>query len=301
MPDFGSIQLDGIELPPNCTIDDVKKFEELYRQHCEKILDSIVGLNFQPIQNLWIRFWRASPETDAAAATAAALTDTYEEQLSSDRFFALCECPRVYEFVTQCDFHFYQFCIEILIPDVFGMLPHNLVTMIRSLSKTIEGWLAKALQKVPERLRTVKLAIIRALSMILRRYTSLNHLIHTVTNTFQNEGLLAHMSIDINKVDFSYIRVCVFFLFLNKADICLNVKLKEQLRWTCDWESVEETVNRFETDFKDALRKYDAKSMESWLTWIDDMVTSYMQQHENNGQSYSKTAKSFIPTWYLIW
>lgn len=207
MPDFGSINLDDIQLPASCTIDDVKKFEELYKQHCEKILDLVVALKLNTIQNLWMRFWRSS---EASLIETPENQSFYEEQLSSERFFALCECTRVYEFVTQCDFQFYQFCIEILIPDVFGMLPHTLVTLIRNLSKSIESWLVKALQNVPEKIRTAKISIIRAFSMTLKRYTSLSHLIQTVKNSLQNEGLLVHMSTDINKVDFSYIRVRSF-------------------------------------------------------------------------------------------
>lgn len=227
VPDFGTINVEDIQLPANCTLEDVRKFEELYKQHCERILDLVVALKLNSIQSLWTRFWRASPDT-IAAATAASSADTsasaettttasssatdtsveyYEGQLSSERFFALCECNRVYEFITQCDFQFYQFCIEILIPDVFGMLPSSLVLIIRNLSKSIESWLAKALQNVPEKMRQAKLTIIRAFSMTLKRYTSLSHLIQTVKNTLQNEGLLVHMSTDINKVDFSYIRV----------------------------------------------------------------------------------------------
>lgn len=223
MPEFEPIKVDEIELPANCTAEDVRKFEELYRHHCESILDLVVGLQLNSIQTLWMRFWRSSP-TDAAqdklgdnqttttttTITATASSSYYEDQLPSERFFALCESPHVCEFVTRSDFLFYQFCVEILIPDVFGMLPSELVSAIRNMSKSMEGWLARALHQVPEKMRSSKLAIIRAFSMTLKRYTSLSHLMQTVKNTLQNEGLLVHMSTDINKVDFSYIRVSSF-------------------------------------------------------------------------------------------
>ena len=35
MPNFGTVNLENIQLPPNCTLDDVKTFEELYKQHCD--------------------------------------------------------------------------------------------------------------------------------------------------------------------------------------------------------------------------------------------------------------------------
>lgn len=217
LPEYGSIQLtESTQLPANCTLDDVKKFEELYKQHCEKILDLFVALKLNSIQSLWSRFWRSNSATAEVDANVSADSIAYyEAELSSEKFFALCECPAVCEFVINCDFLFYQFCIEILIPDVFSCLPHSLVTSIRNLSKSVESWLAKALSNVSEQLRTAKLAVIRAFSMALKRYTSLSHLIQTVKNTMQNEGLFAHMFTDINKVDFSYIRVCSLILGFN--------------------------------------------------------------------------------------
>ena len=35
MPNFGTVNLENIQLPHNCTLDDVKTFEELYKQHCD--------------------------------------------------------------------------------------------------------------------------------------------------------------------------------------------------------------------------------------------------------------------------
>ena len=35
LPNFGNINRENIQLPANCTLDDVLKFEELYKKHCE--------------------------------------------------------------------------------------------------------------------------------------------------------------------------------------------------------------------------------------------------------------------------
>ena len=37
MPNFGTVNLESIQLPHNCTLDDVKIFEEIYKQHCDVI------------------------------------------------------------------------------------------------------------------------------------------------------------------------------------------------------------------------------------------------------------------------
>jgi hypothetical protein len=273
MPDFGSISTDNLQLPGDCTLEDVKRFEEMYKKHCEKILDLVVALKLDLIKSLWSTFWR-SPEIAKSEPAAA----YYEELLSSGKFFSLCQVSQVIEFVKLCDFQFYQFCIEILIPDVFGLLPHTLVTLIRNLSKSIESWLRNALTNVPEEMRQMKIVIIKAFSMTLRRYTSLSHLIQTVKNSLQNETLLIHMSQDINKVDFNYI--------------------KEQLKWTCACD--ESIVGQFEVDFKESLKNHESKSMENWLAWIDSLATTYMSLHEGQ-ESFEKMAKHFMLTWSFLW
>lgn len=131
----------------------------------------------------------------------------YEEQLPVGKFLSLCEVKEIIEFVKQCDYQFYQFCIEILIPDVLGNLPPNLVQSIRQLAKHLDNWMRNALTNVPERMKQSKMLVINTFSMTLRRYTSLNHLAQTVRNSLQNENILSQMLHDISKVDFGYIKV----------------------------------------------------------------------------------------------
>lgn len=47
-------------LPEDVTMDDVRKFEVLYKEHCEAILDVIVNLQFSLVEALWQSFWRTS-------------------------------------------------------------------------------------------------------------------------------------------------------------------------------------------------------------------------------------------------
>ena len=35
LPDLGSIRIESIQLPCDCDLDDVKTFEQLYKNHCE--------------------------------------------------------------------------------------------------------------------------------------------------------------------------------------------------------------------------------------------------------------------------
>lgn len=197
IPEFATLNYETLPLPANCTIDDVKKFQELYKYQCEKILELVVALKLLEIENVLHMFWR-SPLIGHKF---------YEDQLSTQKFMSLCELPEIIEYTKQCDYQFYQFCIEILIPDVLGALPTNLVQSIRQLGKHLDSWIRNALTNVPEAMKQSKMKIINTLSMTLRRYTSLNHLANTVKNSLQNENILSQMLHDITKVDFAYIKV----------------------------------------------------------------------------------------------
>jgi hypothetical protein len=266
-PNYGSISTEGLELPASCSMDDVKQFEDLYKQHCEKILDMVFNLKLNSIESIWLSFWRSEQANNSF----------YEEKLPSAKFFNLCQVNQVIEFVKECDYQLYQFCLEILIPDVLGSLPPNLVQSIRTLAKNLENWLRNALVNTPEPIKQSKLLIISTFSMTLRRYTSLNHLAQTVRNSLQNEQILVQMLNDISKVDFSYI--------------------KEQAKWTCECD--EEIINKFEREFKESLRNHTKWSMNNWMSWLETSVNFYLQQYEHT-DSYAKLAKQFLLKWSFL-
>ncbi|RNA00601.1 DNA-binding RFX2-like isoform X5 [Brachionus plicatilis] len=266
---FGHISTDGLE-GGAVAGHELLRFEDLYKKQCERIVDAITSLKFESIRDIWLGFWRA------ALPSAAVHTD-YESQMSSHKFYSLCELPQVVDYVKHADHEFYQFCIEILIPDVLGSLPHNLVQNIRALSKNVDSWLRQALCNCPERMRQVKLAIINTFSMTLRRYTSLNHLAQTVKNSLQNETILGQMLNDINRVDFNYIR--------------------EQAKWICGCD--ERLVTRLEAEFKASLRNHGQWSLDAWIGWLDSTATSALLEHEGT-HNYAKMARQFLLKWTFM-
>jgi regulatory factor X 1/2/3 len=203
----------------------------------------------------------------------------YEEQLCSEKFFRLCELDEIVEFVKQCDNQFYQFCIEILIPNVLGSLPTNLVQNIRTLAKNVDNWLRNALTNAPERIRKTKILIISTFSMTLRRYTSLNHLVQTVRNSLQNENILKQMLNDISRVDFAYIR--------------------EQAKWACECD--EQMITKFENDFKESLKNHGTWNLDKWMTWLEDDVANYYLKQFEGTEQYAKMAKKFLLKWSFLW
>jgi regulatory factor X 1/2/3 len=268
MPNLGSINMTNLQNNDKFTVNDVRKFEELYKKHCEKILDVVVGLKLNLIENFWHTFWR-SP--------AVSLNSVLEDELSTEKLLHLCETDEIIDFVKNCDYQFYQFSIEILIPDVLGSLPSHLVQSIRTLAKSVDNWMRNALVNIPERMKQMKINIINAFSMVLKRYTSLNHLAQTVRNSLTNENLLPQMHNDLSKVDFNYI--------------------KEQAKWTCGCD--DKMISKFEREFKDSLRSPTA-SIENWSIWLENSVNLYLSQFDNTA-NYAKMARQFILKWSFLW
>jgi regulatory factor X 1/2/3 len=230
-----------------------------------------VALKFSSLENIWLLFWRSTKINQN--------TNFYEEQLSNNKFFNLCEINQIIEFVKQCDYQFYQFCIEILIPNVLGPLPHNLVQNIRTLAKNVDTWLKNALINAPEKIKQVKILVISTFSMTLRRYTSLNHLVQTVRNSLQNESILIQMLNDISKVDFVYIR--------------------EQAKWACECD--DSMILKFENEFKESLKNHNSWNLDKWMTWLEDDVANYYLKQYEGTKFYGKMAKKFLLKWSFLW
>ena len=98
------------------------------------------------IDEVWQKFWRC-PNVDYSE---------YENLLPKDRFIALCSIPPIIEFVKSCDYQFYQFCVDALIPDVLRAIPGNFSQQIRNFAKSLENWLRNALLNIPEEMQQIK-------------------------------------------------------------------------------------------------------------------------------------------------
>lgn len=60
LPNFGDIDT-SVPFPEGITIDHIKSFEKMYREHAEAIVDVVVNLQFSLIEALWQGFWRNQP------------------------------------------------------------------------------------------------------------------------------------------------------------------------------------------------------------------------------------------------
>jgi hypothetical protein len=81
--------------------------------------------------------------------------------------------------------------------------------------------------------------------------------------------------------------------------------IKEQAKWTCD--CGEETVSKFEKDFKEALKSTQEGSRvdslankDNWITWLDNSASAYLHSYESS-EKLPKVAKKLLLSWSFLW
>ncbi|CAF4499984.1 unnamed protein product [Rotaria magnacalcarata] len=145
---------------------------------------------------------------------------------------------------------------------------------IRTFGKSVDGWLRTALGHLPERLKTIKLTIINAFAMTLRRYTSLNHLAQAARAVLLNSTQVNQMLADLNKVDFH--------------------NVQEQAWWVCECD--DNLVSRIEREFKNHLSSQ--STLEDWSQWLDSLLTDLLKPYSNlSADKYTKQAKQILLNW----
>ncbi|KAK2153034.1 hypothetical protein LSH36_310g03038 [Paralvinella palmiformis] len=265
IPTFGTIEIGSEPLPPGITQADLTEFEELYKEHCEAILDIVVNLQFSLIEALWQSFWR---NLDNESENG----DVDEHRLSKEKLYALCRMPQVQKFVRHSDYAFYQAVVEVLIPDVLRPIPGSLTQAIRNFAKSLENWLKSSTEGIPDEMVKTKINAVSAFAQTLRRYTSLNHLAQAARAVLQNTAQITQMLSDLNRVDFT--------------------NVQEQASWVCQCE--DEVVHKLEQDFKKTLQQQN--SLEQWAVWLESVVQQVLSPYEGK-DSFPKAARQFLLKW----
>ncbi|XP_062892092.1 MHC class II regulatory factor RFX1-like isoform X2 [Mobula hypostoma] len=271
LPEFVEIGLQGKTLPDGITIEHIKAFQHLYREHCEAILDVMVNLQFTLVETLWKTFWRYN-SSQSSDGSALSVHDEAEKRLPKSCLVVLCKYEPSLKWTKYCDNMLYQGLVEILIPDVLRPIPSALTQAIRNFAKSLESWLTNAMMNVPEEMVRVKVAAASAFAQTLRRYTSLNHLAQAARAVLQNTAQINQMLSDLNRVDFA--------------------NVQEQASWVCRCE--DGVVQRLEQDFKMTLQQQN--SLEQWASWLDGVVTQVLKPY-HGCPSFPKAAKQFLLKW----
>uniref|UniRef100_T1JBB3 RFX-type winged-helix domain-containing protein n=1 Tax=Strigamia maritima TaxID=126957 RepID=T1JBB3_STRMM len=266
VPSMGVIELSSSDLPDGVTIDDVHIFSQLYKEHCEAILESILNLQFSMVEILWHQFWRIQPPDQESPDL------DLEKRLSKTKLYLLCSTDPVQQFVRKSDYHFYQNLVEILIPDVLRPIPSSLTQAIRNFAKSLEGWLTSSMSSTPDEMVKIKISAVSAFAQTLRRYTSLNHLAQAARAVLQNTLQINQMLADLNRVDFH--------------------NVQEQASWVCQCD--DGIVQKLEQDFKLTLQQQN--SLEQWAAWLEGVVCQVLKVHEGK-PDFAKAARQFLLKW----
>ncbi|KAK1803070.1 hypothetical protein P4O66_021602, partial [Electrophorus voltai] len=269
--EFPDIDLQGKDLPDGILLEHLRVFQQLYREHCEAILDVIVNLQFPLVETLWKSFWRSS-EGQSNDMDTLDLHGESEKRLPKASLVLLCKYEPVLRWCRNRDNSLYQTLVDILISDVLRPIPSALTQAIRNCAKSLENWLTSAMINIPEEMVRIKVVCAGAFAQTLRRYTSLNHLAQAARAVLQNSAQISQMLNDLNRVDFT--------------------NVQEQASWVCACE--EQEVQRIEQDFKLTLQQQ--KSLEQWAVWLDGVVSQVLSPYTSS-TTFPKTAKLFLLKW----
>ncbi|XP_071373122.1 DNA-binding protein RFX2 isoform X2 [Centroberyx affinis] len=272
LPPFPSPDLGTQPLPERINMNDIKKLQTLYRDHCEATLDVVMNLQFHYIEKLWQTFWYSTPPPSDGTTTIPNSDEDLDGVIPREKLVALCKYEPVRLWMRSCDHILYQALVEILIPDVLRPVPSTLTQAIRNFAKSLEGWLTTAMTDFPQEIVRTKAAVVSAFAQTLRRYTSLNHLAQAARAVLQNTSQINQMLSDLNRVDFA--------------------NVQEQASWVCQCE--ESVVQRLEQDFKVTLQQQ--SSLDQWAAWLDNVVSQVLKPHQGS-PSFPKAARQFLLKW----
>uniref|UniRef100_A0A3P9A8J7 RFX-type winged-helix domain-containing protein n=1 Tax=Esox lucius TaxID=8010 RepID=A0A3P9A8J7_ESOLU len=270
LPEFPEINLQDRILPDGIVPEHITAFQQLYREHCEAILDVMVNLQLTLVETLWRTFWRFSENN---AADTLSIHGESEDRLPKWCLVVLCKYEPVLHWTRGCDNTLYQALVEILIPDVLRPIPSVLTQAIRNFAKSLESWLTGAMMNIPEEMVRIKVVCAGSFAQTLRRYTSLNHLAQAARAVLQNTAQINQMLSDLNRVDFN--------------------NVQEQASWVCRCEDA--VVQRLEQDFKQTLQQHN--SLEQWASWLDAVVSQVLKPYHHSPDAFPKAAKLFLLRW----
>ncbi|XP_063077089.1 MHC class II regulatory factor RFX1-like [Engraulis encrasicolus] len=271
LPEFPELELQTRALPDGVTMEHIRNYQLLYREHCEAIMDVMVNLQFPLVETLWKSFWRFT-ENQTPDTHTLAVHDESERRLPKAILVLLCKFEPVVRWSRDCDNSLYQALVEILIPDVLRPIPSALTQAIRNYAKSLDSWLTNAMVSVPEEMVRIKVVCAGAFAQTLRRYTSLNHLAQAARAVLQNTAQITQMLSDLNRVDFA--------------------NVQEQASWVCRCE--DRVVQRLEQDFKLTLQQQN--SLEQWAAWLDGVVSQVLKPYQATA-AFPKAAKLFLLKW----
>ncbi|XP_013766307.1 DNA-binding protein RFX2 [Pundamilia nyererei] len=291
LPPFPTPDLGTQPLPERINMNDIKKLQTLYRDHCEATLDVVMNLQFHYIEKLWQTFWYSTPPPSDGSTTLPSRSErkrgkkasVFDARALNDPVMSWARCVDVHADTLEAFLCFQRTAFTLSLKGFLQSGDSNdnpgcslssgtLTQAIRNFAKSLEGWLTNAMTSFPQEIIRTKVAVVSAFAQTLRRYTSLNHLAQAARAVLQNTSQINQMLSDLNRVDFA--------------------NVQEQASWVCQCD--ESVVQRLEQDFKVTLQQQ--SSLDQWATWLDNVVSQVLKPHQGS-PSFPKAARQFLLKW----
>ncbi|CAG5087566.1 Oidioi.mRNA.OKI2018_I69.PAR.g11573.t2.cds [Oikopleura dioica] len=239
--------------------EEIELFEDAYREHCEQILDYVLGLQFDELKQYWHDFWHIQH---------------YEgKHLAKEKFQTLLTIPGVSGWIYQCDQILYKNLVDVLIPDVLKQdVPQTYTSQIRLFAREATSWMRESMEtSIQQDIIDAKITAVSHFSSTLRRLTSLTHLIREARPILNNHEIVQQKRADLEKIDI--------------------MKIHEQISWVteCPLETVQ-TIHSGMVSLLDTHASFD-----DWHAFLVKSIDSCLP--ERSHPNYSEKAKKFIMSW----
>ncbi|XP_059165142.1 transcription factor RFX4-like [Physella acuta] len=181
LPEFPDVT--QLTLPECIEVKKVTSFLIMYHAHCQRLLDNIVRGNFEQVHSLLLHFWQGMP----------------------GHVVAILGHDVIVKLIGVCDVILYRTLSDVFLPSVMPSvmqtLSNGLTQAIRRFTRQLEAWLRSVTSGLPAGLQAVKLELARAFCQILKRQTSLNHLIQASRGVIDSSDAASQLLSDWMKVD----------------------------------------------------------------------------------------------------
>ncbi|CAI5442623.1 unnamed protein product [Caenorhabditis angaria] len=240
--------------------DHIEKFINSYHNLCKEVLHQVKILEFESIEDCWVKFWHGS-----------------DYLITKEELIALCTLEPIQDYMIQLDLALYQNIVDCLIPNVLmSQLTANLTQACRNFAKNIDIYLKKAIQNcgISEDLVKKKMQAIKYMQQGLRRYTSLNHLAQAARAVLQKQEQVTQMFTDYMRVDMNQVH--------------------EQAGWICGCDTL--MVQHVNLAFKANLQRI--APMVDWAEWLESIVDQVLAKyHDKPADAIANVGKQFLLNW----
>ncbi|XP_074660442.1 DNA-binding protein RFX6-like [Tubulanus polymorphus] len=183
-------------IPGKVSTSKVETFLNMYKTHCQCMLDTIINGNFEEVQIFILHFWQGLP----------------------DHLLPLLKAPVIVDMIAICDSILYKVIVDIVIPANMQEMPETLLRDIRNFGCHFEEWITMSLENVPSNLLDKKLSIAKQLCRILKRYTSFLHVVQAIRPIMKNEQQLRVICKELRQLE-------IFQLQTIDCDLALNEEI----------------------------------------------------------------------------